>query len=136
MAPEVSFEVAGYPPAKGEARSMLRAKHSHMPRVRALLEAAKKAVDDGATALRLAPIGMEVVLRCQRDRLRSDATNYLGGIADVLEEKAHRAGQLGHLGDLADIALYDNDWQIEEIRYRWEDASDPSYLVRLWSLEN
>jgi hypothetical protein len=69
-----------------------------------------------------------------RDHSRSDATNYLGGIADVLEEKGHRTGQLDHLGDLTAVALYDNDRQIEDVRYRWEEAPDPSYTVRLWSL--
>lgn len=115
---------------------MLGAKHSHAPRVAALLEAARAAVDDGASSLGEGPIGLEVVLRCSRDRLRSDATNYLGGIADVLEEKAHRTGQLDHLGELADIALYANDRQIEEVRYRWEDAADPSYSVTLWTRES
>lgn len=134
MTPIVSFEVTGHPPAKGEALSMLGAKHSHAPRVKALLEAARVAIENGGSSLGKASIGMEVVLRCQRDQLRSDATNYLGGIADVLEEKTHRAGQIDHLGGLADVALYDNDRQIEEISYRWKEASDSSYLVRIWTL--
>ncbi len=114
---------------------MLGAKHSHAPRVTALLEAVETAIESGASSLRGEPIGMEVVLRCRRDLLRSDATNYLGGIADVLEEKGHRTGQLDHLGELTSVALYDNDRQIEEVRYRWEESPDPSYAVKLWSLD-
>lgn len=136
MAPSISFKVAGYPPAKGEALSMLGAKHSHAPRVRTLLEAARAALEDEVTSLGRAPIGLEVVLLCRRDQLRSDATNYLGGIADVLEEKAHQTGQLDYLGELAEAALYANDRQIEEVRYRWDDAPDPSYSVTLWTLDD
>jgi hypothetical protein len=60
------FEIAGYPPAKGEAFSMLGSKHSHAPHVKALLEAARAAAEDGAESLRGVPIGMEVVVRCRR----------------------------------------------------------------------
>lgn len=49
-------------------------------------------------------------------------------------KKAQR-GELPHLGELRSVALYDNDRQIEEIRYRWEDAAERSYSVRLWALE-
>jgi hypothetical protein len=49
----------------------------------------------------------------------SDATNYLGGVADVLEDKKRR-GDLAHLGELADFTLYGNDRQFHEVRYQWE----------------
>lgn len=58
---------------------------------------------------------------------------HLGGIADVLEEKARR-GPLEHLGDLASFGLYANDSQIEEVRYRWSSNDVCSYQVRLWVL--
>jgi hypothetical protein len=64
----------------------------------------------------------------------SDATNYLGGIGDVLEGKAHR-GALEHLGELAAVALYANDRQIQEVHYRCERAAEPQYTVRLWVLD-
>ncbi len=80
------------------------------------------------------PIGLELTLRCPHDGNRSDATNYLGGIADVLESKGHR-GSLAHLGDLAEVAVYDNDRQIEEVRYTWEQAGDAAYSIRVWSLD-
>lgn len=124
----------GYPPAKGEALSMLGVAHSHAPRVTRLLEAARdEASRSGFTGLGSQPIGLEVVVLCPRDRNRSDATNYLGGIGDVLESKAHR-GQIEHLGDLSQVALFDNDRQIEEVRYRWEESAEASYTVRLWEL--
>ncbi len=131
---EITLTVQGYPPAKGEALSMLGAGHSHGPRVRSLLEAARDAAARSAfVGLGDEPIGLEVVLRCPRDRNRSDATNYLGGIGDVLESKEHR-GQIEHLGDLRQVALFDNDRQIEEVQYRWEESDGPSYTVRLWRL--
>jgi hypothetical protein len=42
---------------------------------------------------------------------------------------------LGHLGELADTAPYDNDRQIEEIHYHWEQAAEPSYRLRFWALD-
>lgn len=131
---QIQVEVSGYPPAKGEALSMLGASHSHAPRVRLLLEAARQAIEKGASPLGDSPIGLELVLRCSRDRNRSDATNYLGGVADVLEGKAHRSGQLDHLDELARVALYDNDRQIEVINYSWQSALEPSFTVTLWTL--
>jgi hypothetical protein len=132
---ELSFEVEGRPPAKNEAQSMLGERHSHAPRVIQLLETAMR----GAAAASFpgfgaAPIGLALEVGCPRDRNRSDATNYLGGVADVLEDKSRR-GTLAHLGDLARFGLYDNDSQIEEVRYRWRDQERPSYRVRIWTLE-
>src|SRR5687767_15137282 len=97
---ELEFSVDGLPPAKSEAKSMLGNGHPHEPRVRRLLEAALATIN----ARRFAGFGdrliaLDVVLRCPGDP-RSDAMNYLGGIADVLEAKGRR-GNLAHLGDLA-----------------------------------
>jgi hypothetical protein len=132
---EIRPDVAGYPPAKGEALSMLGPMHPHAPRVQTLLEAAKTAAANAEVpTLGSTSIGLEMILRCPRDGNRSDATNYLGGVGDVLESKGHR-GQLGHLGELARVALYDNDRQIEEVHYRWERAGAPSYSLRSWTLD-
>jgi hypothetical protein len=60
----------------------------------------------------------------------SDVTNYLGGIADVLEDKPHRRN-VQHLGDLAGVALYDNDRQFVEVTFRREMSETASYAVRL-----
>ena len=62
----------------------------------------------------------------------SDATNYLGGIGDVLEDKSRRsAGDIAHLGDLVDVALYRNDNLIREVQYRLKLATEASYSVRV-----
>lgn len=113
---------------------MLGATHSHAPRVALLLDAAREAADSrGFDGFGDAPVGLELIVSCPRDRNRSDSTNYLGGVGDVLESKAHR-GALEHLGDLATFSLYENDRQIEKVHYRWERAVKPSYKVRVWAL--
>jgi hypothetical protein len=125
----ITFDVPGYPPAKNEALSMLGAGHSHAPRVRLLLEAARQAcesqsfvpVDDG-------PVSLDVVLHCPAGQNPADATNYLGGIADVLEGKTHR-GQLEQLGSLATVHLYGNDRQIKRVSYREGESAHVGYTV-------
>jgi hypothetical protein len=49
-------------------------------------------------------------------RTLGDTTNYLGGIADVLEDKSYR-GSLGHLGELRRVSVYRNDRQIKQVTY-------------------
>src|SRR6266849_7904436 len=134
MSAEIEFRVSGYPPAKGEALSMLGVGHSHAPRVRTLLEAARAQIagQDFAGFGRGA-IGLELTVSCPDDGNRSDATNYLGGIADVLENKSLR-GAIEHLGELGQVTLYENDRQIEEVRYHWQEAVEPSYRIRLWAM--
>ena len=51
----------------------------------------------------------------------------------MLEAKERR-GTLPHLGELVDVALYLNDRQIQEVRYRWERAPATRYSVRIWRL--
>jgi hypothetical protein len=131
---EVTFTVDGYPPAKSEARSMLGAGHPHLGRVLALLEAAAEVTDEVFRSDLRAPLGLEVVLH-GRTVPPSDATNYLGGVGDVLEAKARR-GEVGHLGALASVALFENDRQIEEVRFRREPAEGSYYTVRLWTLRD
>uniref|UniRef100_UPI00193974AC hypothetical protein n=1 Tax=Nocardioides caldifontis TaxID=2588938 RepID=UPI00193974AC len=60
-----------------------------------------------------------------------DATNYLGGIADVLEQKTNRGAAVEHLRDLADVWLYRNDRQIKRVSYREEtrDTAGHGYWV-------
>lgn len=124
----LAFRVEGqFPPAKNTATSMLSASHPDIARVRALLAAAQAAM---ATHREFAPISngrveLDVVLTPRTDREAWDATNYLGGIADVLEYKAHRGAAVEHLGDLVDVWLYRNDRQIKQVSYR-EEARDPA----------
>jgi hypothetical protein len=49
----------------------------------------------------------------------------------VLEDKQHR-GDLPHLGELARFALYRNDRQFHDVRYRWKSGPDVHYQVRIW----
>ena len=128
---EITIEVAGYPPAKNKAKSMLAVGHVHADRVLALLDAANRAAKSGATVYFAdESLGLELILTSPAPP-PSDATNYLGGVADVLEDKKRR-GDLPHLGEFADLALYRNDRQFHEVRYLWEQGSNIRYQVRIW----
>jgi hypothetical protein len=81
---------------------------------------------------------LEVELRAPRRQQPGDATNYLGGIADVLEVKKHReraSGSLRHLGYRKEVGLYDNDSQIKEVHYREVESDETSYTVTLRMLD-
>lgn len=124
----LSFRVNGhFPPAKNTATSMLAATHPDAARVRALLAAAQASM---AAHSEFAPIsdgriGLDVLLTPPTDQEPWDATNYLGGIADVLEYKGNRGAAVEHLGTLADVWLYRNDRQIKQVSYR-EEADSPA----------
>jgi hypothetical protein len=127
----ITVVVDGWPPAKNEAKSMVAAGHLHADRVMRLLEAADVAITSRRSpTFGSDPLGLELIVYSP-DEPPSDATNYLGGVGDVLEAKDRR-GALPHLGDLAAVALYVNDRQIHEVRYRWERASTTRYAVRVW----
>ncbi len=134
MTNEISFEVAGYPPAKNEALSMLGPGHPHNQRVVDLLQAARSAMADGFV-LWTRPVCLDVEVRAASPNDPWDATNYLGGIGDVLEDKSGR-GLMTHLKEagLDRVALYKNDRLIREVHYRQVDAAEPSYRVRVWLL--
>jgi hypothetical protein len=134
MVNQISFNVAGFPPAKGEAISIFGPGHSHAPRVRLLLEAAKQALaEQGFVPIEHGSVGLDVVVGAPATQPAWDATNYLGGIADVLENKSSR-GTLEHLGDLAGVWLYRNDRQIKQISYREAQASVAGYKITVRSL--
>jgi hypothetical protein len=76
---------------------------------------------------------MDVVVHAAADQPPWDATNYLGGIADVLEDKSRR-GPLDHLGPLASVWLYRNDRQIKEISYREVGSTQAGYTVTVRAL--
>lgn len=125
---QVTFTVPGLPPAKSEALSMLGAGHSHAARVRSLLQAAQEAAEQQAfTSLHHEPVALELVVHVAPGERLSDATNVLGGVADVLENKTTR-GTLAHLGDLATVWLYENDKQIKQVAYR-ESADQRSFYT-------
>ena len=130
---EVAFVVDGWPPAKNEAKSILSVGHPYADRVLHLLQAAEV-----ATGIRESSVfggdalGLELIIYSPVEP-PSDATNYLGGVGDVLEAKSRR-GVLSHLGQLATVAIYLNDRQLHEVHYRWEHASATRYSVRVWKL--
>lgn len=130
---EVTFRVAGYPPAKNEAISMLGQGHSHAPRVRALLTAAGEALQAHPTfnPFSEGAIALDLTVHATTDDEPWDATNYLGGVADVLEDKSRRSQAVAHLGDLARVWLYRNDRQIKNITYREQSAATAAYDVTI-----
>lgn len=107
--------VKGLPPAKGSKVSPLSPRHAHRERARALLQSVARLPLERRQLFR-GPIAFELRLRSPVRR-SWDATNYLGGVADVLESK-YRRKNIGHLGELADIAVYVNDRQIREVHAR------------------
>lgn len=132
---ELAFVVAGLPPAKDEAKSLLASDHPGRDRVIRLLDAARDAAAAVGWRCTKEPIGIDVVLRVPGYHRVADATNLLGGIADVLEAKDRRErvtpGVTGHLGELAGVGLYDDDAQIHSILYRRDESSSIGYMVRL-----
>jgi hypothetical protein len=131
----VEFEVTGWPPIKNEARSLFAAGHAHRGRVEHLLQAAAAAVAETGwiRANSNTDIALDVVVHSPTPRPPADATNFLGGIGDVLQGRTVSPSlNLSHLGDLATVALFDDDRQIQRITYRVEaGSSGPSYTVRL-----
>lgn len=95
---EVRFTVEGLPPAKNEAKSMLAAGHPYADRVLHLLRAAGEATPGAKPPLfGKDALGLELIVYSPSEP-PSDATNYLGGVGDVLEAKDRR-GVLIHLGE-------------------------------------
>lgn len=136
---DVSFEVDGLPPAKSEASSILGASHPHNVRVALLLTGAQRAIVDLDFKPFSEPIGLAVTLRAPTGTVLSDATNYLGGIADVLQDKGHVANHhtihIDHPDELMLIALFHDDRQIQEVHYHRERTTPIGYSVHVWLLE-
>ncbi|MGD9755010.1 MAG: hypothetical protein AB7W59_28805 [Acidimicrobiia bacterium] len=129
---EIIISVTGHlPPAKGEAKSMLADGHPHRARVVALLSAAELIMEHREPVA--GPVGMELVVCAPRSLNMNDATNLLGGVADVLQARSTGA-DVTHLGSLATVACYGDDAQIEQITYRRTDGPTIGYTVRLWPL--
>jgi hypothetical protein len=128
----ITFDVPGWPPIKNEARSMLAAGHEQHARVRALLEAAAEAIRQTEWQPVSVDVALEVTVRSPSNRPPADATNYLGGIGDVLQDKSRPINiDLSHLKDLQAVALYVDDRQICRVTYSIELADTPSYNVRV-----
>jgi hypothetical protein len=126
----IELQVLGLPPTKNEALSLFSPRHGYASEVHALLRAAQEAWPTAnGLPFPSGSICLDVTVTSP-GRPRSDATNLLGGIGDVLEDKSARAN-LDHLGDLATVALYANDRQIDELHFRFESGDTESYRIVL-----
>lgn len=131
---EIIFEVPGWPPIKNEAKSLLSATHRQAPRVDALLKAAHAAIERTGWEPDGGQVALGVIIRCP-GRPPGDATNFLGGLGDVLQGKMGSQNlDLAHLGELRAVALFGDDRQISQISYREEAGESPSYIVRISKL--
>jgi hypothetical protein len=83
---EIAFTVRGWPPKKAEAKSLLAADHPHESLVRNLLTAARQAMELSGWETCRSEVALELVIHCP-GRPAGDATNFLGGVADVLQDK-------------------------------------------------
>jgi len=133
--PEITFEVEGLPPLKGEAKSLLSEGHGQAPRVLELLKAAAAVIGSNFEPWTEA-IGLEVNVQARDARVAGDASNQLGGIGDVLQQQRSSLIGLDHLGALRGVALFKNDAQIAQIRYTRTTGSPSRYRVRVWTLED
>lgn len=130
--PTIVIEVAGVPPIKNEALSLFAATHRQRERVERLLTAAVAAAQRVGWATARDGVQLDVVIRSPTPRPPGDATNFLGGIADVLQGRKPGQGvDLSHLGELATCALFDDDSQIQEITYRTVVDVASSYTVQV-----
>lgn len=134
----IRFEVEDLPPAKSQ-RSVFGLRSKHYKRTRRLLEEAHRAKSRlGFSTFGNAPLRLDVEVWAPIGMQPGDGTNYLGGIADVLEEKAHRektSGSLEYLGYRRHVGLYRNDRQLKEIHYRESVGDSIGYSVSLRELE-
>jgi Holliday junction resolvase RusA-like endonuclease len=143
---KLEFSVPGQPPIKNEATSVVEnPRHGYASQARDLLAAAEKEIRRVAWQPAAGRIGLEMIIFKPDDpapdpkRRRPDATNYLGSIGDLLEDKlpreSIRPGCLDHLGPLKHVTVFMNDEQIKEIHYRVELSAPASYTIRIWTVE-
>ena len=113
---EICLLVEGLPPRKSEATSLFSPKHTDHRRVVELLRKAEQALGESAwNQTEKRPVGLELVITApEPEAIPGDATNYLGGVADVLQANRVNA-DLSHLGGLAEASLFHDDRQIREV---------------------
>ncbi len=128
----ISLTVEGWPPAKDGASSIFKRKHSHYHRVIELRRSIRQALDESLwDRNEKRAIGLELTIIAEkRYDIPGDATNYLGGVADVLQADVDQS----ELGNLAQESLYTNDRQIQEIRYSVDQGGSCGYRVKIWLL--
>jgi hypothetical protein len=110
--PTIVVHVEGLPPIKNEALSLFGAAHPQRERVQRLLTAVAEAVGKTRWVVVTGDVALDVVVRSPTPRSAGDATNFLGGIADVLQVRKTKQGvDLYHLGELAACALFADERQ-------------------------
>jgi hypothetical protein len=129
----IEFEVKEWPPKKNEAKSLFAAGHSKAKEVTALLTAARDAVQRDDWSVVTCRVSLELTIYCP-GRPYGDATNFLGGVADVLQGTTPSNVDISHLRDLAMVGLYTDDKQISQISYREMPAAEVFYRVRVSTL--
>ena len=119
-------------PAKDGANSIFNRNHGNFRRVIDLRTKVEQALGNSLwSPTEKRPVGLELVVVAESpDVIPGDATNYLGGVADVLQVNVSQS----HLGELARATLYSDDSQIQEVRYSVERGDAPGYRVRVWVL--
>jgi hypothetical protein len=129
---EIRIHVSGeIPPAKGEAKSMLAQAHPQRRRAHRLLEEAAAAMHDCEVIT--GDIALDVTITARKGDRLPDATNMLGGLADVLQARTTGA-DVDYLGPLASVACSHDDAQIREIQYRRLERDEVGYRVVIRSL--
>lgn len=101
---EIAFEVTGAPPIKNEALSLFSMNHKQRDRVTALLTTAADAVKRVGWTVATGHISLEVIVRSTADGPAGDATNHLGGIADVGCDRRRRLQAAAAHGDVDRVA--------------------------------
>lgn len=130
---QVEFSVAGLPPTKNEALSLFNPTHGQHAAVIRLLEAARAATDSSSFRPYTKIVGMGVLIETATGRAPADATNYLGGIGDVLQSRGKKALSRQY-GQLAEVALFEDDSLIRELRYGERAGPVTQYFVRVWRI--
>ena len=135
---EINIDVQGSPPAKSETLSLFGKTHRHADRVVTLLRQVKQSIAHSSwDRNEHRRLGLELLV--SDTALGSppmDATNILGGIADVLQADRPRNTDSSHLDGMEMVSLYKNDRQIHEIRYSVKHADDQCYRIRMWVLSD
>ena len=135
---EIVIEVQGLPPAKSEAQSIFGKSHSHSDRVVTLLRQVNKTIVKSSwDRNEKRSVGLEVLVSdTSLGSPPMDATNILGGVADVLQSDRPRNTDSTHLENMRAVSLYKNDRQIREVRFSVKRDNVPSYRVRVWVLSD
>ena len=135
--PEIALTVEGCPPAKSEAKSIFSKGHPHHSRAIDLLREMKRALADSPhwDRTETRSVGLELAIVETRGQVcQSDATNFLGGVADTLQANRYKGGDVPR--DFASVSLFRDDRQIREVRYSVESGDALGYRLRVWVLRD